>query len=115
MGRVMPSVQLVSYDDSPSASLAMVQGRVNGFVVSEPIMHRFAAKLGPDTNVAALSPPVGLEYWGLGIKKGEPALLNAVNNALDGMEKSGGAQQIFDPRLGPKTVYHMPRDVRARS
>ncbi|SOE93018.1 amino acid ABC transporter substrate-binding protein, PAAT family [Burkholderia sp. D7] len=115
MGRVMPSVQLVSYDDSPSAFLAMVQGKVNGFVVSEPIMHRFAAKLGPDTNVAALSPPVGLEYWGLGIKKGEPALLDAVNNALDGMEKSGEAQQIFDTWLGPKTIYQMHRDFKIGS
>jgi polar amino acid transport system substrate-binding protein len=112
MGQVMPSVQLVSYDDSPSAFLAMVQGKVNGFVVSEPIMHRFAAKLGQDTKVEALLPPVGLEYWGLGMKKGEPALLAAVNNALDGMEKSGEAQQIFDKWLGPNTIYQMHRDFK---
>jgi polar amino acid transport system substrate-binding protein len=112
MGRVMPSVQLVSYDDSPSAFLAMVQGKVNGFVVTEPIMHRFAAKLGNDINVEALSPPVGREYWGLGIKKGEQALLDAVSNALDGMEKSGEAQQIFDTWLGPNTIYQMHRDFK---
>lgn len=55
---------------------------------------------------------MGLEYWGLGIKKGEPALLGAVNNALDGMEKSGEAQQIFDKWLGPNTIYQMHRDFR---
>jgi polar amino acid transport system substrate-binding protein len=112
MGQVMPSVQLVSYDDAPSAFLAMVQGKANGFVVSEPIMHRFAAKLGTNIKVEALSPPVGLEHWGLGIKKGEPALLDAVNNALDGMEKSGESQQIFDKWLGAKTIYQMHRDFK---
>ncbi|MGJ7499378.1 transporter substrate-binding domain-containing protein [Variovorax sp. ZT5P49] len=113
MGQVMPTVQLVSYDDSPSAFLAMVQGKVNGFVVTEPIMHRFAAKLGQNINVEALSPPVGREYWGLGIKKSEPALLDAVNNALSGMEKSGEAQQIFDKWLGAKTIYRMQRDFKS--
>lgn len=112
MRQVMPTVQLVSYDDSPSAFLAMVQGKVSGFVVTEPIMHRFAAKLGPDINVEALSPPVGREYWGLGIKKGEPALLDAVSNALTGMERSGEAQQIFDKWLGPTTIYRMQRDFK---
>jgi polar amino acid transport system substrate-binding protein len=112
MGRVMPTVQLVSYDDSPSAFLAMAQGKVNGFVVTEPIMRRFAAKLGNGINVEPLSPPVGREYWGLGVRKGEPAFVDAVNKALDGMEKTGEAQQIFDKWLGPKTMYRMQRDFK---
>jgi polar amino acid transport system substrate-binding protein len=38
-----------------------------------------------------------------------------VNNALDGMEKSGEAQQIFDTWLGPKTIYQMHRDFKVES
>lgn len=112
MGRVMPSVHLVSYDDSPSAFLAMAQGKVDGFVATEPVMRRFAAKLGNSLKVDALSPPVAREYWGLGVKKGEPALLDAINNALDGMEKSGEAQQIFDTWFGSNTIYKLHRDFK---
>jgi polar amino acid transport system substrate-binding protein len=112
MQRVMPSVHLVAFDDSPSAFLAMAQGKVDGFVATEPVMRRFAAKLGHNLEVDALSPPVALENWGLGIKKGEPALLDAVNNALNGMEKSGEAEQIFVKWFGPNTIYKMHRDFK---
>ena len=112
MQRVMPTVQMVSYDDSASAFLAMAQGKVDGFVATEPVMRRFAAKLGRNLDVDALSPPVALEDWGIGIKKGEPTLVDAVNNALDGMEKSGEAQQIFDKWFGSSTIYKMHRDFK---
>jgi polar amino acid transport system substrate-binding protein len=112
MGHIMPSVHLVSYDDSPSAFLAMAQGKVDGFVATEPVSRRFAAKLGNNLKIEALSPPVALENWGLGIRKGEPALLDAVNNALDGMEKSGEAERIFETWFGPNTIYKMHRDFK---
>ena len=38
--------------------------------------------------------------------------LEAVNDALDAMEKSGESQQIFDKWMGPNTIYQMRRDFK---
>lgn len=111
--KVLPTVQMVSYDDAPSAFTALVQGKVDGYVLSESLMRRFIAKLGVDATIEVLTPPVGRESWGLGIRKGEAAFEKAVDDALDAMEKSGEAQQIFDKWLGAKTLYKMRRDFKA--
>jgi polar amino acid transport system substrate-binding protein len=113
MQKVVPTAQLVSYDDAPSAFTALVQNKVDGYVLSESLMRRFISKLGTDANIEVLSPPVGRESWGLGIRKGEPAFEKAVDDALDAMEKSGESQQIFDKWMGPKTIYQMKRDFKA--
>ncbi len=112
MQKVVPTAQLVSYDDAPSAFTALVQNKVEGFVLSESLVRRLISKLGPNANIDVLSPPVGREQWGLGIKKGEPALERAVNEALDAMEQSGEAVQLFDKWMGLKTEYQMRRDFK---
>lgn len=108
--RVVPTAQLVSYDDAPSAFTALVQNKVDGYVLSESLMRRFISKLGSDANIEVLSPPLGREYWGLGIRKNEASFEKAVNEALDALEKSGEAQKIFDKWLGQSTIYKMRRD-----
>lgn len=107
---VLPTAQLVSYDDAPSAFTALIQNKVDGFVLSESLMRRFIEKLGAHANeISVLSPPVGGEDWGLGVKIGEPKLLDAINTALDNMEKSGESQAIFDKWLGDKSDLKMKR------
>lgn len=110
--KALPTAQLVSYDDAPSAFMALVQGKVDSFGLSETMLRRFIAKLGPSGNLQVISPALGQEAWGLGIKKGEPGLEKAVNAALEDMEKSGEAQRIFDKWLGPKTLFDMKREFR---
>jgi len=112
MQKVVPTAQLVSYDDAPSAFTALVQGKVDGYVLSESLMRRFISKLGSDSNIDVLSPPVGRESWGLGMRKGEAGLEKAIDDALDAIEKSGEAQQIFDKWMGPNTIYKMRRDFK---
>jgi polar amino acid transport system substrate-binding protein len=112
MQKVLPTTQLVSYEDAPSAFTALAQGKVNGYVLSESLLRRFISKLGPDANIDVLTPPVGREYWGLGMRKGEVSFEKAVNDALLIMEKSGESQQIFDKWMGEKTMYHMHRDFK---
>lgn len=110
--KVIPTAQLVSYDDAPSSFTALVQGKVDGYVLSESLMRRFIARLGTEGNIEVLSPPVGRESWGLGMRKGEPAFQEAVDKALDAIEKSGEAQQIFDKWMGDSTIYKMKRDFK---
>ncbi|VVE18197.1 ABC transporter glutamine-binding protein GlnH [Pandoraea iniqua] len=112
--QLLPTAQLVSYDDPPSAFMALTQRKVDGYVMSESIMRRFIERLGPNAKtIAILSPPIARQYWGLGMKKGEPTLVAAVNQALGAMESSGQSQQIFDKWLGAASSYKMKRDFTA--
>ncbi len=106
----VPGAVLVGYEDTPTAFTALVQNKVEAFSVSEVVARRLISKLGAGASqLRVLEPAVGTEVWGIGIRKGEAALLKAVNDALNDIEKSGEAQQIFDKWLGPKTPYQMTR------
>ncbi len=105
--------ELVGYEDTPTAFTALAQGKVDAFSVSEIVARRLISKLGPKAaQYEVLEPPVGQEVWGLGIRKGESGLLDAVNGALADMESSGEAQQIFDKWLGAGTMYDMKRSFK---
>lgn len=108
----IPNVTVVSYDDAPSAFMALTQRKVDGFGLTEAMLRRFISKLGTNNGLSVLATPVGKEYWGLGIKKEEPQLLAAVNDALKDMEATGESQQIFDKWLGPQTLYNMTRSFK---
>ena len=45
----------------------------------------------------------------MGVKKGEPALLKAVNDELVNLEKNGQAAKIYDLWFGPNTPSPQPR------
>jgi polar amino acid transport system substrate-binding protein len=107
--KVLPSATLLSFEDAPSAFIALTQGKVEGFALSESLLRQFIAKLGPNGNIEVVSPAVGQEVWGLGLRKDEPAMTKAVNDALEKMEKSGAAQRIFDKWLGKTTEFKMER------
>lgn len=108
----IPNVNVVSYDDAPSAFMALTQRKVDAFGLTEAMLRRFIAKLGSDSGMSVIDTPVGKEYWGLGIKKEEPQLLAAVNTALKDMETSGEAKQIFDKWLGQSSIYKMDRSFK---
>ncbi|MFM0470508.1 ABC transporter substrate-binding protein [Paraburkholderia strydomiana] len=109
LARTLPSAQLVSYEDGPSAFMALAQGKVDAYALSETLLRRFIAKLG-EGKMRVLTPPLGEETWGLGIRQGEPAFQKAVNDALQQMEKSGEAKQIFVKWFGPASIFKMDRE-----
>lgn len=109
----VPNAVLVGFEDTPTAFTALAQGKVDAFSVSEVVARRLISKLGANASqLKVIEPAVGKETWGLGVKKGETGLLKAVNDALQAMETSGEAQQIFDKWLGAKTQYEMKRSFK---
>ncbi|GAB3625955.1 ABC transporter glutamine-binding protein GlnH [Pandoraea terrae] len=110
LAKVLPTAQLVSYEDGPSAFMALAQGKVDGYALSETLLRRFIAKLGANGKITVLTPPLGEETWGLGVRKDQPAFQKAVNAALQAMEKSGEAKQIFDKWLGQGSIFKMNRE-----
>jgi polar amino acid transport system substrate-binding protein len=46
----------------------------------------------------------------MGVKKDEPALLAAVNDALEKLEKSGETDALWNKWFGPNTKFNIPRE-----
>jgi polar amino acid transport system substrate-binding protein len=106
----VPGAELLTFQDPPSAFVALLQGKVDGFALSELASTRFMRQAVGKTELMLLPESMMAEPWGLGVRKGEPALLKQVNDTLAGMERSGEAAKIFDKWLGPATLYKSSRD-----
>jgi polar amino acid transport system substrate-binding protein len=108
--KVLPTATVVSYEDTSTAFMAMIQNKVDGFVASEAALRRFAHKLGAQaSSIVVAEPAVASEHWGLGLRKGEAALEIAVNGALTSMEKDGEVDRIFNRWMGSGSEYQMKR------
>lgn len=105
-----PDIQAITFRDTPAVFTALKQGKIEG----EGITQTSGAKL-----IAAgagafryLDEPLGWEPNGLGVRKGEPAFLAAVNKVLGQMEASGEIDRIWNKWLGAGTPYNITRDKR---
>lgn len=111
--KAVPTAIAVGYEDVPTAFTALAQGRVEGISQSEEPLSKLITKLGSQASqYTVLQPPTGQEVWGIGVRKNEPAMLAAVNDALTRMEQSGEIQAIFDKWLGAATTYKMKRSFK---
>lgn len=103
-----PDIKVVTYHDSPSAFLAMQQHKVDGLAFSQTSGLRYLQ--AGKGNYTFIKQPIGWEPNALGIKKGEPQFLAAVNTALENLEKDGELDAIWNKWLGKDTPYDMTRD-----
>lgn len=109
----IPSATAVGYEDVSTAFTALLQNKVEGFSTSEEVLQKLRSRLGPNASKYVVFPqPIGREIWGLGVRKDEPAMLNAVNDALQALEASGEMRAIFDKWLGAGTLYKMSRSFK---
>lgn len=107
--KAIPTATTVTFQDPSSAFLAMQQGKVDGFALSELSLIKFKAQSEATVPLVTLEPALFLEPWGVGLRKDEAALIKQVNTTLDAMEKSGEALQIFNKWMGATTPYKMQR------
>lgn len=107
--KAVPAATTVTFQDPSSAFLAMQQGKVDGFALSEMSLIKFKAQSEATIPLVVLEPALFLEPWGVGMRKDEAAMIKSVNAALEGMEKSGEAAQVFDKWMGAATAYKMQR------
>jgi polar amino acid transport system substrate-binding protein len=103
--RAIPGVEVVTFETSPAALVALEQRKAAGFVNDEMSIVNAYAKLGPaQKDYAVLAQSISTEPLALGVRKGEPALKAAVNGALRDLEASGGAEQLYLKWFGPGTL-----------
>lgn len=109
----IPNVTAISFKDPPSAFMALQQRKVDGFVASELMLAKFRTQAeSSPVPVKILEPALFVEPWGIGVRKGEKALLDQVNTVLEGLQASGEIDQIFGKWLGEQSPYKMKRDFK---
>ncbi len=108
-----PDASVLSLPDPASAFLAFKQGKAEGFSISELVMARFMNDAGSETPTLTVLPEaLQSDKWGIGVKKGERGLLDAVNDALAKMEASGEGKAIFERWFNEKTGFPLQRTFR---
>ena len=106
----VPTAQVVEFQDPPAAFLAFQQGKVEGVAISEGGALGFLGKAS--FPFGAMSQPLSIENYGIGMGKGEVNIRNAINRALSKVEASGEAQLIFDRWFGTSSPYKLVRDFK---
>lgn len=103
----VPTVEILTYQDSAASFLALQQGKVQGYATVAFAGQRFIN----DTNgkFKFVDEALHTDVSALGVKKGEAELLDAVNDALAKMEAAGEIDAIWNKWLGPNTKYFSPR------
>lgn len=106
--RGLPGTQVVSFQTGPAAFLAFMQDKTDGFSTS----HTAGLGFLKETNGQGkfINDSLAWEPTALGVKKGEPALLAAVNAALQALEASGELDAIWNRWYGPNTKFPFPRE-----
>ena len=104
----LPESEIVTFDDGPLVFLALQQHKVQAMAITQGAAIGFRNR--SEGKIRFLSEVLHWEPDCIGVKLGEPALLDAVNAGLEGMEKTGQAQAIWDRWFGTGTEYKLTRD-----
>lgn len=104
-----PQSRVLSYDDIPLALTALRNGNVQAITQDSTILSGLLAQAPDKANYKILPDLLSKEEIGVGVKKGEPALLKAVNDELVKLEQNGDAVKIYDVWFGPQTQAPQPR------
>ncbi|NYT36758.1 amino acid ABC transporter substrate-binding protein [Allopusillimonas soli] len=84
--------ELKTFGDNVTALMDLSTGRLNAVVVDEVVGRYLASKREGEYRV--LEENFGTEDYGVGVRKDDTALLDKLNEALDGMKQDGTATKI---------------------
>lgn len=102
--KAVPTAEVVTYENSQQAFLALQQGKGVAYVNDELSLLVDIAKLGPKGQEYTMLPTnLSIEPLALGLKKGEAGLKAVVDETLRALEKSGDAEKLYMKWFGPGT------------
>jgi polar amino acid transport system substrate-binding protein len=102
--KAVPTAEVVTYENSQQAFLALQQGKGVAYVNDELSLLVDIAKLGPKGQDYVMLPTnLSVEPLALGLKKGEAGLKAVVDDTLRALEKSGDAEKLYLKWFGPGT------------
>ena len=106
--RGLPKTDIVAFQDGPSAFLAFMQDKTDGFSTSHTAGLRYLAETQGQGKF--IDDSLAWEPTALGVKKDEPALLAAVNKTLADMEQAGEIDALWTKWYGPTTKFPFARE-----
>lgn len=104
-----PQSRVLAYDDIPLALTALRNGNVQAITQDSTILAGLLSGAPDKADFKILPDLLSKEEIGVGVKKGEPALLKAVNDELLRLESTEQAAKIYDVWFGPETKNPQPR------
>ncbi len=106
-----PQAEVLLFDTYSEAVAAMDANRADAVTTDDIILYGFV-KQSPD-KYKVVGGQFTVEPYGIGIDKGHPELLQAVNDALRKLIQTGGWAKIYETHLsGSKAPAPPPRDWR---
>jgi len=106
---LFPNVKAVSFDDLPLAFAALRAGNVQALTQDGSILIDALARSPDKAKFKILPDFLSNELIGIGVNKGQKALLDLVNDTLVSLEKDGSAAKIYDKWFGSGAIVNVPR------
>jgi polar amino acid transport system substrate-binding protein len=113
-----PTTTVMSLEDIPTSFLALQQGRIDAACQRQSLARLVelrAASAGANKAVRFLPDALLSQTTGIGLRKGQPELLAAVNKALNEIESSGEGAKIFAKWLGAESALKLDRAFKVGS
>ena len=108
--RLIPTAETVTFQDTSSAYLALVQDKVDALCASELILVKLRQQSQAKTPMVVIEKSLFVEPWGLGLRKNETSFKGYVNDVLAKLGSSGEIDKIFSKWFGEGTAFNIKRD-----
>jgi len=108
---VVPTMQIVLFDDYNGAFAALADKEVDGFLADKMLLLWFAQKSGHAADFTLMGDYQLPRTAGFALKKDEPGFRDFVNQTLLELETSGEAAKIYDAWFAPvPRTFHIQPD-----
>jgi len=94
----LTKAKVVPFPDESACVTEVVQGKADAFIYDQLTVYRNNKK-NPDTTKAVFIPFQDVEYWGVGVKKGNQELLEQINAFIDEFYAINGFEAITEKYL----------------
>lgn len=110
MRNAVPTANIITFDTSPQAFVALQQGKAVGYVNEDASLARSLNQIGDKRSDYKILPTnLAIEPLALGIKKGETGLKKVVDDTLRELEASGKAEALYEHWFGQQSALKMPK------
>ena len=108
--RAVPTADVISFETSVQAVLALQQGKGAGYVDDESSLLSNYGKLGAARqDYVVLGQNISTEAIAIGIRKGEVGLKTLIDAELHALENSGAAEKLFFKWCGPNSHLNLDK------
>ena len=94
---------LVTFETNDQCLRDLEAGRSDAVVADEVLLRYYISQKGEE-KYKVLEEDFGSEEYGIGVRKEDEALLNALNNALDTIKENGTSKEISEKWFGSDII-----------